>query len=361
MLVMDYLNLTELEAAAAERLSAMARGYYAGAARDGITLRENRAAWDRLRLYYRVLVDVAGRDLSTTVLGQRLALPILAAPTAFHRLAHPDGERATARGCGAMGAGMVLSTLSTVALEEVAAAASGPLWFQLYVYRDRGVTRSLVQRAEAAGFSDLVLTVDAAIIGAREDDARSRFHLPDGMTAANLVDAGMGGIPAGESGSGLERYVRELLTPRLTWADLDWLVGQTRLPVLVKGIVRADDAALAVAHGAAGIIVSNHGGRQLDGAPPTAEALPEVIEEVGGRVEVLVDGGIRRGSHVLRALSMGASAVLVGRPVLWGLAVGGEVGVSGMLGMLAAELDEAMALCGCPSAASVPRDLVRAG
>ena len=338
----------------------MAHGYYGGAARDGLTLRENRAAWDRLRLYYRVLIDVAVRDLSTTVLGQRMALPILAAPTAFHCLAHPDGERATARGCGVAGAGMVLSTLSTVAMEDVAAAASGPLWFQLYVYRDRAVTRSLVQRAEAAGYSALVLTVDAAIIGAREDDARNRFHLPEGMTAANLTGAGMGAVPAGEGGSGLERYVRELLTPRLTWADLDWLVAQTRLPVLVKGIVRADDAVMAVEHGAAGVVVSNHGGRQLDGAPPTAEALPAVVAAVGDRGEVLVDGGIRRGSHVLRALSLGARAVLVGRPVLWGLAVDGADGVAGMFSMLAAELDEAMALCGCPSAADIPRDLVHA-
>ena len=357
---MDLLNLAELEQAAAERLSTMAHDYYAGAARDGITLRGNRAAWDRLRLYYRVLVDVAQRDLSTTLLGQHMALPILAAPTAFQRLAHPDGELASARGCGTSGAGMVLSTLSTVAMEEVAAVARGPLWFQLYVYRDRAVTRALVQRAEAAGFSALVLTVDAAIIGARETDARNRFHLPDGMTAANLVGAGMAEIPAGDGGSGLERYVRELLTPRLTWADLDWLVAQTRLPVLVKGIVRADDAAIAVAHGAAGVIVSNHGGRQLDGAPPTAEALPAVVEAVGDQVAVLVDGGIRRGSHVLRALSLGADAVLVGRPMLWGLAVGGADGVSGMLSMLAAELDEAMALCGCPSVSAVPRDLVHA-
>lgn len=357
---MDCLNLAELESAAEARLSAMASGYYAGAARDGLTLRENRAAWDRLRLYYRVLVDVSLRSCSTTVLGQRMAMPILAAPTAFHCLAHPDGERATARGCGAAGVGMVLSTLSTVAMEDVAAAASGPLWFQLYVYRDRAVTRSLVQRAEAAGYSALVLTVDAAIIGAREDDARNRFHLPAGMTAANLTGAGMGTISAGEEGSGLERYVRELLTPRLTWADLDWLVAQTRLPVLVKGIVRADDAVMAVDHGAAGVVVSNHGGRQLDGAPPTAEALPAVVAAVGDQVDVLVDGGIRRGSHVLRALSMGARAVLVGRPVLWGLAVDGADGVAGMFSMLAAELDEAMALCGCPSAAAVPRDLVRA-
>ncbi|MFT5685554.1 MAG: isopentenyl diphosphate isomerase/L-lactate dehydrogenase-like FMN-dependent dehydrogenase [Myxococcota bacterium] len=357
---MNPLNLDELEQAAAERLSAMANDYYAGAARDGITLKGNRAAWDRLRLYYRVMVDVAQRDLSTTVLGQRLALPILAAPTAFHRLAHPDGELATARGCGVAGAGMVLSTLSTVAMEEVAAVATGPLWFQLYIYRDRAVTRSLVQRAEAAGYSALVLTVDAAIIGARETDARNRFHLPDSMTAANLVGTGMDVIPAGEGGSGLETYVRDLLTPKLTWADLDWLVAQTRLPVLVKGVIRADDAVRAVAHGASGVIVSNHGGRQLDGAPPTAEALPAVVEAVGGRVAVLVDGGIRRGSHVLRALAMGADAVLVGRPVLWGLAVDGADGVSGMLAMLAAELDEAMALCGCEDINRIPEDLVRA-
>jgi len=355
----DFLNLRELEAAASERLSAMAWGYYAGGARDEITLRDNPAAWARLRLFYRVLAGVGPRDLSTTILGQRMSMPIIAAPTAFQRLAHPEGERATVRACGAAGVGMILSTLSTTAVEEVAAAAQGPLWFQLYMYKDRGLTRALVQRAEAAGCQALVLTVDAAIIGTREKDARSRFHLPDGLEAANLSGAGLSGLSQDDRGSALSRYVRELMKTDLGWNDLAWLQSITALPILIKGVIHPADAARAVRAGVDGIVVSNHGGRQLDTAPATAEALPGVIEAVGGAVPVLVDGGVRRGTDVVKALSMGASAVLVGRPVLWGLAVGGADGVGLMWEMLRAELDEAMALCGCERIEQIPRDLAR--
>lgn len=356
---MEFLNLRELEQAAAKRLSRMAWGYYAGGARDELTLRENAAAWARIRLYYRVLAGVGPRDLSTTVLGQRLSMPIMAAPTAFQRLAHDDGERATARACGAAGVGMILSTLATTAVEEVAEAATGPLWFQLYMYRDRALTRALVDRAVAAGCSALVLTVDAAIIGTREKDARNRFHLPSGLVAANVAGAGLGELRPGSEGSALSRYVRELLKTDLGWGDLDWLCAHSPVPVLIKGVVHPEDARLAVAHGAAGVVVSNHGGRQLDTAPPTAEALPGVVEAVEGAVPVLVDGGIRRGTDVVKALSMGAAAVLVGRPVLWGLAVGGQPGVETLWGLLRAELDEAMALCGAQTVDQIGRDLAR--
>lgn len=356
---MKHLNLQELEKAAQEHLSKMAWGYYAGGARDEITLRENRSAWSRLRLYYRVLAGVGPRDLSTTLLGAPLSMPVLAAPTAFQRLAHPEGECATARACGAAGAGMVLSTLSTTAIEEVSASATGPLWFQLYLYRDRGQSRALVERAVAAGYQALVLTVDAAIIGTRERDSRNRFHLPSGLVAANLVGTGLETLSRSEQGSALSHYVREQLKTDLSWDDLEWLRSISPVPVLVKGLVHPSDAEQSVRSGASGIIVSNHGGRQLDTAPPTAEALPGVLEAVGGRVPVLVDGGIRRGTDIIKALAMGAAAVLVGRPVLWGLAVGGEEGVRSMLEMLRTELDEAMALCGCASLAQLPPDLVR--
>ena len=358
---LDVLNLAELEALAQANLSPMAWGYYAGGARDERTLRESPAAWAALRLYYRVMRGVGARDLSTTLLGQRLSMPLLAAPTAFQRLAHDEGEQATARACRAAGVGMVLSTLSTVAVETVAATYQGPLWFQLYMYRDPAVTRALVDRAVAAGCTALVLTVDAAIIGRRERDARTRFHLPAGLRAANLEGAGMAAIPAlAGGGSSLERYVRDLLKTDLGWPDLAWLVSISPVPVLVKGLVRADDALEALAHGAAGVIVSNHGGRQLDTAPPTAEALPAVVAAVAGAAPVLVDGGIRRGTDVLKALAMGADAVLVGRPVLWGLAAGGADGVATMWSLLRDELDEAMALCGCARIADISSELLHA-
>ena len=357
---MDYINLAEMEAAALAALPPMARDYYASGARDEITLADNRQAWARIRLYYRVLVDVSRRDCSTTVLGTPVSMPVLVAPTAFHRLAHSDGERATARAAAAAGTVMACSTLGTVPIEEIADASEGPLWFQLYVYRDRGITTALVERAETAGCRALVLTVDAAEIGTRERDARNGFALPAGLTVANLAGTGKALLTPGE-GSALSRYVRSQLDPSLTWRDLEWLVAQTRLPVVVKGLVRADDARRAIAAGAKGVVVSNHGGRQLDTAPATAEVLPRIADAVGDDAEVYVDGGIRRGTDVIKALALGARAVLVGRPALWGLAVGGEAGVTHALELLRAELLEAMALCGAPDLAACTRDLVTPG
>lgn len=352
-----FVNVYDFEEAARDRLKPLAYAYYAGGANDEITLRENHAAFDRIRLRYRVLRDVSRRDLSTTVLGHPASMPILVAPTAFQAMAHPDGELATVRAAGAAGTIMVLSTLSNASLEDAARAATGPMWFQLYVYRDRGATAELIQRVEAAGFTALVVTVDAPVLGRRERDIRNRFRLPPGLSARNLARRGMGDLPAGV-GSGLAAYFATLLEPALSWGDIEWLRSLTRLPILLKGIVRGDDAARAVECGVAGIIVSNHGGRQLDTAPPTIEVLPEVADAVAGRVELLIDGGIRRGSDVVKALALGAKAALVGRPVLWGLAVAGEAGVRQVLEMLRAELDTAMALCGCASVEEVGRDLV---
>jgi len=358
----EPVSVLDFEAIARETLSGQAYDYYAGGALDEVTLRENRAAYDRLSLAYRVLVDVSRRDLTTSVLGQPVSMPVLVAPTAFHRLATPDGEMATARAAGAVGTIMILSTLSTTPVEAVVSAASGPVWFQLYVYRDRKATEGLVRRAEAAGCRALVLTVDAPLLGRRERDVRNRFSLPPGIVVANLLPEGYGEVPPAIADSGLAAYVASFLDPSLTWGDVAWLRSLTKLPILVKGIVRPDDALRAADAGAAGVVVSNHGGRQLDTAPATIDVLPEIADALaahGHRIEVLMDGGVRRGTDILKALALGARAVLVGRPVLWGLAAGGDAGAANVLRLLRSELDLAMALAGAPTIADVTRDLVR--
>src|SRR3989442_777182 len=295
-----------------------------------------------------VLVDVSKRDTSTTVLGTRVSMPILVAPTSFHGLVHPEGEVATAKGAAAAGTLMAVSTIATKTLEEIAAAAPGPRWFQLYAYRDRRVTEDLLHRAANAGYRAICLTVDTPLLGRREKDERNRFTLPPGMGIANLKLAGLEGMPEAERGSAFAKYVADLLNESLTWKDIDWLRSIGRLPVLLKGIMTAEDAKLAAEHGVAGIIVSNHGGRQLDSTLGTLDVLPDVVRAVAGRAEVYLDGGVRRGTDVLKALALGAKAVLVGRPVLWGLALGGADGVQAVLNHLRSELDLAMALAGRP-------------
>ena len=361
---MEPVNVLELEALARARISPEAWDYYASGAEDEVTLRENRAAFERLSIAYRVMVDVSRRELATSVLGQPLAMPVITAPTAFHCLACPDGELATARAAGAAGTVMILSTLSNHRVEDVVAAASGPVWFQLYVYRDRKASEGVVRRAEAAGCRALVLTVDAPLLGRRERDIRNRFRLPPGLAVANMLPEGYGELPPAAADSGLAAYFTTLLDPALTWRDVSWLRSITHLPVLVKGIVRPDDAVRAAEAGAAGIVVSNHGGRQLDTSPATLDVLPEIADALSARghsIELLMDGGVRRGTDVLKALALGARAVLVGRPILWGLGAAGEAGVAMVLRMLRDELDLAMALAGAPTVADITRDLVRRG
>lgn len=357
--LLDLINLDDFEASARDNLTQMAYDYYASGSDDEITLGENRSAYSRLRVAFRVLRDVATRDLTTTVLGHELSLPILAAPTAFHRLAHPDGELATVRAMGEAGSLMILSTLSTYSLEEVTSVAKCPVWFQLYVYKDRAATEALVRRAEAAGCQALVLTVDAQIWGRRERDIRNRFHLPGGVTVKNLLGNEGEDLPKEAADSGLGAYVQSLFDPSLSWKDVDWLASITDLPVVLKGIVHPDDARLAVNHGAKAIVVSNHGGRQLDTSMPTIEALPEVLDAVGSELEVLVDGGIRRGTDVLKALALGARAVAVGRPVLWGLATAGQAGVERVFALLRDELDRALGLAGATSVDELNRSILR--
>jgi isopentenyl diphosphate isomerase/L-lactate dehydrogenase-like FMN-dependent dehydrogenase len=352
------LNVREYEAAARERLPQMAYDYYAGAADDEVTLDLNRAVYERILLRPRVLVDVSRIDTSLELLGHRLRFPILLAPTAFQRLAHPDGELATARAARAAGTlFMMAGTLSTTSVEDTAAAVGGPFWLQVYVFRDRGLTQHLVERARAAGCSALCLTVTFPVAGNRERDAHNGFALPQGLDMANFRGLEQARFP-GTHGSGLAAFVAHQFDPSLTWEAVEWLREMSGLPVLVKGVVTAEDARLAADHGAAGIIVSNHGGRQLDTAEPTLRALPRVIEGVEDRLPVLVDGGIRRGTDVLKALALGARATLIGRPYLWGLATGGQAGVERVIALLRAELERAMALTGCPTLGDVSRALL---
>ena len=352
------LNVADYARTARAKLPRDASDYYEGGALDEVTLRENTDGWTRLKLYYRVLAGVAQRDLNTTVLGQPVSMPILVAPTAFHRLACEAGEIATARAAKAAGTLFILSSLSNTAMESVFAQAASPRWFQLYIYKDRAITHELVQRAEAAGAEAIVLTVDAPGLGTRERDMRNSFRLPDGLVVENLVPLGKGNFPEVQ-GSGLAAYVRANFKEDLGFDDLDWLCRSTRLPVVVKGVCRGDDARRAAELGAQAVVVSNHGGRQLDTAPATSEALPYVVEAVGDRCEIYVDGGIRRGSDALKAIALGARAVLVGRPVLWGLCVAGEEGALQVLEILRRELDEAMLLCGCSKLSAIDGTLLR--
>ena len=352
------LNVSDYSRAARAKLPRDVSDYYEGGALDEVTLRENTDGWTRLKLYYRVLAGVATRELNTTVLGQSVSMPILVAPTAFHRLACEAGEIATARAAKAAGTLFVLSSLSNTAMESVFAQAGSPRWFQLYIYKDQTITRELVRRAEAAGAEAIVLTVDAPGLGTRERDARNSFRLPDGLAVENLAPLGKGNFPE-VRGSGLAAYARANFKEDLGFDDLNWLCRSTRLPVVVKGVCRGDDARRAAELGARAVVVSNHGGRQLDTAPATCEVLPHVVEAVGDLCEIYVDGGIRRGSDVLKAVALGARAVLVGRPILWGLGVAGEEGALQVLEILRRELDEAMLLCGCSKLSAVDGTLLR--
>lgn len=318
--------------------------YYAGGSFDELSLATNLADWAALRLRPRVLRDVTAVDPGTTLLGEAVPHPVVVAPTAFHRLAHPDGEVATAKGAAAAGARFILSTRSTTPVEEVAAALDGgPFWYQVYVLQDRDLTADLVRRAAAAGATALVLTADVARLGRRLRDVRNGFVLPAHLGTVESLDrpGNLGDQDAG-----------------LTFADIGWLREATNLPVVVKGVLRGDDARRCVDAGAAGIVVSNHGGRQLDGAISGAAAMVDVLRAVRDEAEVYVDGGVRRGTDVVKALALGARAVLVGRPVLWGLATGGTDGVTEVLRELVAELDLAMALCGCRTLDDVTADLL---
>jgi isopentenyl diphosphate isomerase/L-lactate dehydrogenase-like FMN-dependent dehydrogenase len=350
-LAAEPVNVEEYERLAEERLEPGPFGYFAGGAGDEWTLRENVAAFARWHLRPRVLLDTGSVTTETTVVGQKVSMPVLVAPTAFHRLAHPDGEIATARGAAAVGTVMCLSSLAGASPAEIAEVTPGGAhWFQLYWSRDRGFVENLLAGVVEAGFTVLVLTVDFPAAGRRERDLRTAFQLPGDLPFPNL--------PVHLARQDFHAALGEVVDPRLTWRDLEWLRSVCRLPLVLKGLLTAEDAFLAVEHGAAGIVVSNHGGRQLDGVQASLDALPAVVEAVDGRAEVLMDGGVRRGTDVAKALALGARAVLVGRPVLWGLAVAGEDGVRRVLGLLGAEVALALKLLGCVSPADVGRSHV---
>ncbi len=352
----DPVNVAEYEALARERVEPGAWDYIAGGAGDEITLVRNQAAFRKLPLHPRVLVDVSDVDPRCTVLGRSLDLPILIAPTGFQTLSHPDGELATARAAAASGTVMVLSTYSAYTLEDVASASTGPKWFQLYCYRDRGVTARLVERAEAAGYEAICVTVDLPRVGHRERDLRSGFQLPPEAHPRNfdgLVDA-----DAAAAGLGFAEYIGTLVDPSLTWEIVDWLRSVTSLPIVLKGILRADDAVRAADAGVNAVILSNHGGRQLDTVPAPIEVLPTVRMAIADRMPLLIDGGVRRGTDVLKAIALGASAILIGRPSVWGLAAGGEAGVAAVLRLLHDEFTLAMALCGCRDVADIDSSLI---
>ncbi len=351
------INISDFEFLAREKLTQLAYDYYSGGAHDEITLRENCDAYKRIFLKYRVLIDVSHRDLSTVVLGNKISMPVMIAPTAFHCLAHTEGELATARAAGDAGTIMILSTFSNSDVEEVVKSSSQPVWFQFYVFKDREVSKALIRRVENAGCKAIVLTVDAPYLGTREKDVRNSFKLPEGILIKNLIPASKEKLP-GSKDSALAGYVADYLDPSINWKDIEWIRSVTNLPLLIKGIACAEDALLALESGANGIVVSNHGGRQLDTCRATIDVLPEVVEALQGRMEILIDGGIRRGTDILKAVAMGASAVLVGRPVIWGLAVNGQEGVKSVLDILRTELDLAMALCGCTSIKNINGSLI---
>ena len=343
----DFLNVADFEREAERRLDPVAFAYFAGGAGDEWTLRENVAAFRRWHLRPRMLVDVGEPSASTTVLGTPVSMPVLLAPVGFQQLAHPDGELGVARAAAAAGTVYCHPTLSSVMADECAeAAAGGQRWFQLYWSRDRGFTRELLRGVAEAGYSALVLTVDFAVIGRRERDLRIGVAFPPGDVPLPNISPELQPV-----GTGLGHFV----DATLTWRDLEWLRETCSLPLVVKGVLTAEDAVLAADHGAAAIVVSNHGGRQLDGVAASLDALPEVVEAVGDRVEVLLDGGVRRGIDVLVALALGARATLIGRAFLWGLAADGEAGVARVLELVREEILSALALLGCRSPAHVTR------
>lgn len=352
------VNVSEYEALAKEKLPKMVFDYYASGAEDQHTLKENRHAFERIWFRPRILVDVSKVDLTTSVLGFKISMPIMVAPTAMQKMAHPEGELATARAVSAADTIMILSSWSTCTVEEVASTGPGIRFFQLYVHKDRHVVAQLVRRAERAGFKAIALTVDTPWFGRREADIRNRFALPPHLTLKNFEGLDLGKMDK-TSDSGLASYAAGQIDRSLNWKDVKWLQTITELPILVKGVLTAEDTRLALQCGVAGIIVSNHGARQLDYVSSTINALGEVVAAAQGKVPVFLDGGVRRGTDVLKALALGASGVFIGRPVVFSLAVDGEAGVRNVLDMLRNELELAMALAGCTSLNNITRTHVK--
>ncbi|MBP6020004.1 MAG: alpha-hydroxy-acid oxidizing protein [Burkholderiaceae bacterium] len=348
----DIASVTDYEAYAHQRLSPQAWAYFSGGSADEHTLRDNLKAYNHLRLRSRVLADLSGAHTQLELLGHTLPHPYLLAPIAYQKLAHADGELASVLGAGAVGAGMVVSTLASVSLETLAQASHAPLWFQLYIQPDRDFTVQLMRRAEASGYSALVVTVDAPVNGVRNREQREGFSLPSTISAVNLAGMQQPAEKRPAAGAG-PLFGSGLLQSAPSWKDLEWLISLSRMPVLVKGLMTPEDALRARDAGAAGIIVSNHGGRTLDSLPATIDALPAIAQALNGQLPILLDGGIRRGTDAFKALALGAKAILIGRPYLYGLAAAGAPGVAHVLQILRSELEVCMALTGCPTLADI--------
>jgi 4-hydroxymandelate oxidase len=353
------INIADYEAKARSKMLPAAYDYFAGGALDERTIANNQAAFGDIHLVPRVLRGASTPKISTRLAGHSLAAPIIISPTAFHGLAHPDGEVATATAANALGTIMTVSTTASSAIADVTSATSYPVWFQLYMLKDRAITRDLVREAEVAGCKAIVLTVDVPAWGRRERDMRNEFALPKGAVIKSLLLKGREDFYDGTMNVPLSQFISERFKFDLTWEDVVWLRGVTKLPVFVKGVVHPLDAVEAVKSGAAGVIISNHGGRQLDTCIPTLFALPSIVQAIGDRVPIVLDGGIRRGVDVLKAIALGATAVAVGRPVIWGIAADGARGATRVLEIIRDEFRNAMSLCGCNSITEITSDLLR--
>ncbi len=347
----DILSLPELETLAQATMSAMTYGYVTGAAADELTLRANVEDWQKLRLKPTVLVDVSALDLSVEIIGQKFTMPIMLAPTAFHRLCHQEAELATVAGANLAQAGMVMSSFGNEPIEKLAAMATQPIWFQLYMV-SREIVSEMVERAQNGGCKAFCVTVDTPVLGARHREVRTAFQLPEDCTLPNLNFGALTHRPTRGA------IYSDLLNPKLTWKDIEWLCSFSKVPVLLKGVLNPDDAVRAANSGVAGIIVSNHGARNLDTLPSTAQALPRIAQKLQGRIPILVDGGIRRGTDVLKALALGANGVLVGRPYLYALSIAGSAGVARVLEILKVELQMAMALTGKTKISEIDRSVL---
>ncbi|KAJ9179434.1 hypothetical protein P3X46_011222 [Hevea brasiliensis] len=351
----EPVHVNEFQELARQALPKMYYDYYAGGAEDQHTLKENVEAFRRITFRPRILVDVSQIDMSTTILGYRISAPIMLAPTAYHQLANPEGELATARAAAACNTIMILSYMSSCTVEEVASSCNAIRFFQLYMYKRRDISAQLVQRAERNGYKAIVLTVDAPILGRREADIKNKMAVPPLRNFEGLISFEV----SSDEGSKLGLFAKETFDPSFSWKDIGWLRSITNLPILIKGVLTREDAIKAVEVGVAGIVVSNHGARQLDYSPASITVLEEVVHAVGGKIPVLFDGGVRRGTDVFKALALGAQAVLVGRPVVFGLAAKGEYGVRRVIEMLKHELELTMALSGCPSLKDITRSHVK--
>lgn len=352
------LNLFDFENSIQTTLQPSAKDYYQSGSMDECTLKDNLDAFKRIKFLPRVLKDVSNTSTSTQLAGRLLSTPVLISPTAFLGMAHNDGELAVARAAHSANTIMMCSTLSNTPIEEITASTKAAVWFQLYAYKDRRATLALIKRAKHAGCKALVVTVDAPYLGRREQDVRNQFQLPAHLKISNLLADNTNKLPTKEGHSGIAHYFENLINKSLTWRDIDWLKQQADMPIYLKGILHPKDAALAVEHGVNGIIVSNHGGRQLDGSIASIDALPAIAKAVNHQIPIIMDGGIRRGSDILKAIALGAQCVGIGRPVIWGLNHSGQQGVEAIFNILQSELELAMALAGCSSIDGISSDIL---